>query len=63
MTSAERAAFYASAATAVSPEAFAASIDAVTADQVKAFAAKVGGSKAVAVAAGDVDAVPYADQL
>eukprot|EP00038_Savillea_parva_P006829 m.166132 g.166132 ORF g.166132 m.166132 type:complete len:460 (+) comp12654_c0_seq1:46-1425(+) len=67
MTSAERAAFYATHSLGggqpVSPEAFAAAIQDVTADKVKALAAKVGASKPVTVATGFVDDVPYADEL
>jgi predicted Zn-dependent peptidase len=67
MSSAERAAFYASASidggTPLSPEAFAEAIEAQTTASVKAFAAKVGASKPVAVVTGDIDDVPFYDDL
>mmetsp|Transcript_26840 Transcript_26840/g.70467 ORF Transcript_26840/g.70467 Transcript_26840/m.70467 type:complete len:458 (-) Transcript_26840:115-1488(-) len=67
MSAADRAAFYAAGAAAgaqpASPEAFAAAINAVTAEQVTTFAGKVGQSKAVTVAMGNVDDVPFRDEL
>lgn len=64
MGKSSRADFYASQGHgAVTPEAYADAIDAVTTASVQAFAKKVGGSKPVVAAAGDVASAPFASDL
>lgn len=64
MGKSSRADFYASQGHgAVTPESYADAIDAVTTASLKAFAKKVGGSKPVVAAAGDVASAPFASDL
>lgn len=60
-----RAAFYAgqSSTSPVTPEEFAASIEAVSTASVKAVAAKIGASKPVLASAGNIAYAPYASDL